>query len=158
MSAHVSYSVPGGKWKATNNLIKAVDLRIRKLDPRCPSSRSDAFQVRFTQGGLERREEDSIEAVLGLFVDQKRSHHLPSYHRGGSGEDVLWLQRFLERLKPDADSYIWSLQEQSRVPPHGAFLFMVRRAGMAVPEPGVPLPEGILKKQSGVIDYSTLAA
>ena len=144
MPANVSYSVPGEKWKRTNDLIKAVDLRIGKLDPRSSSSRSDAFQVRYTQGGLERCEEDSIEAVLGLFVDKQKSHHLPSYRSGGSGEDVLWLQRFLERLKPDAKSYIWTLQEQSRVPPHGAFLFMVRRTGMAVPEPGVPLPEGIL--------------
>lgn len=128
----VSYSVPGGRWKRTDSVSEAIDKRrIGKLDPGCRWSRGDAFQVRFARKGVERPEADSIDAVLRLFWVYRKFHDLPSYRPGGAAEDVFWLQRFLERLKPDANSYVWTLQEQSRVPPHGAFLFMGRLAGLA---------------------------
>ncbi len=128
---HVSYSTDGEKWKTTDDVVKAIDLRIAKLDPLDAWSRSVARRVR--SAVEEGREADGIRLVQGLFVAFKQSHHLPGEQvPGGSADDVRWLRRFLQRLKPDAHGLAWTLQEESRIPPHGAFLFMVLLAGVEV--------------------------
>ncbi len=156
---NVSYSVHGGPWTRTNDIRRALTKRIKDLDPSDPSSQSEAFHVRFAGPGVTRSEVDSIAAVLGLFRDVNSSPLLPLQHTGGTEDDVLWYRRFLEGLKPDVQEDVWTLQEQSRLPPHGAFLYMVGLAGLDVHDVGeTPLPEGVLSKQAEAIEYTPLAA
>ena len=97
-SATAYGAAPEGPWKRTDDVITAINRRIRRLNPRDPLCQRAAFQIRFEREGVERSEADSIKWALGLF---RRSGTLPSDSRGGTEENVRELQRFLERLKCD---------------------------------------------------------